>query len=212
MNNMNKTFKRYLTYIFIALIFSCVMSLFMGCSGKNVGVVDSGVKDIVVEQEKTTSFKTTTYSSPFLEFKYPDDWELYTENYNIPDMDTVVIYKGYINLPHNDNNMVLIMIGRNNNTTIKTSIEARDISLSKLTNLVKAGKAELKGKSILNDNIAIYDAITWDRTPMRVKTYYYINENGRFYAAYIMTYNDNWDKTQTQEIVRVFEESLKFKE
>jgi hypothetical protein len=208
------SFKRPLTLLLVFII------LFLsGCSNtaqttKSEPEQPKQIQEIaqpVIEQKITPSFPTTTYSSPFLEFVYPADWELYTDSFNIPDIDTVVVYRGYIELPHNDNNMVLIMVGRNNNTTIKTSVEIRDISLNKLINLEKAGKAELKDKGVINDNIATLDAINWDRTPMRMKTYYYINNDGKFYMAYITTYNDNWDKTQTQEIIKVFEQSLKFK-
>jgi len=165
----------------------------------------------VIEEKITPSFPISTYSSPFLEFNYPLDFELYTDDFEIPDMDTVVIYKGYIEETHDDSNMVLIMIGRNNDNTIKSSVEARDVTLNKLKNLEKAGKGELKGKGIINDNIATLDAVNWDKIPMRMKIYYYRNDEGKFYAAYITTYNDNWDKNKTQEIIKVFEESLKFK-
>ena len=165
----------------------------------------------VIEEKITPSFPISTYSSPFLEFNYPLDFELYTDDFEIPDMDTVVIYKGYIEETHDDNNMVLIMVGRNNDNDIKSSVEARDTSLNKLKDLEKEGKYELKDKGILNDDIVTLDAISWDKNPMRMKTYYYATNDGRFYTAYITTYNDNWDKIKTQEIIKVFEGSLKFK-
>lgn len=199
---MNK-FRNSLIILFLIFLLGV-----MGCNN----IIDNTQTTQTSKEKKITpSFPIKTYSSPFLEFNYPSDFELYTNDFEIPDMDTVVVYKGYIEENQDDNNMVLIMIGRNNDNTIKSSVEARDISYNKLKDLEEAGKGELKGKGIINGNIATLDAVNWDKIPMRMKIYYYINDEGKFYAAYITTYNDNWDKTKTQEIIKVFEESLKFK-
>lgn len=196
------------------LTISLCLVLFLGVIGCNkISEDNPKVKQESQTQEKeektNPSFPIETYSSPFFEFNYPADWKIDPDT-EMPDMDTVVVYKGYVEEPYDDTNMVYIMIGRKNDTNFKTAVEARDISLGNLEILIKEGKCELKGTGIINNNIAVLDAVQWDEYPIRIKTYYYTNGEGRFYMAAFCTCNENWDKTE--EIIKVFEESLKFKQ
>ena len=197
---LNKNFKRYFSYIIVSLVLSSFVCLLSGC--KDGVVVGS-------EKIENNSLSVKTYSSPFLEFNYPSNFELDPNGFKLSDMDTVVVYKGYIKEPYNDNNVVYIVVGRGNSTTIKTSIEARDMALSQLMNLISEGKCELKDKGVIKDNIATLDAVNWDTIPTRMKNYYYMNGEGRLYIATIFSYNDNWDVIS--QVVQGFEQSLKFK-
>ena len=189
------------------LIILLCLTLLLGVAGcKETTLQDVEAKQLL--QDKNYSF--STYSSPYLEFKYPSNWELDDGNMEIPDMDTVVVYKGYIKEPFDNNNMAFIMIGRRNDINVKTSVEVRDIALDKLDNLIKKGKCELKGKGIINENIATLDSINWDNNPMRMKTYYYSNGKDRYYIACFCVYNNNWD--DSKDILKTFEQTLKFKQ
>ncbi len=201
--------KKYLNNRFLMLLLLLLTLLLPGCTDNEIKTLtepkqqdtvkqSEGVK--TPEQKIIPSFSIKTYSTPFIEFDYPADWDESDEGY-FYEKDTIKVIIGDMEKG------TCITVKQKFDKSINSADQARTEFIELCDSMQNI--EYIDKESFLNGNIAILEGIVYGRFEAHAKEYFWNNGDGKTYQIEISTNNDNWDNLR--EIIQVFEQSIKFK-
>ena len=207
MKNKNTMNKYLISTLILILTISFLLS---GCTPKEVNTINNAVKakqENKIKDKKNIipNFRVKEYSNPNISFLYPANFKEDASKYLGNDNPVIFKVDNFADNEDITDNMIII-VGKLKDPKIKIS---EDIRKQYIDSDKELDIKVIDDKSFLNNNIAIYECINYEKGTSRIKRYFYAVGNGKYYIISISTNKDNWDNIKP--IIDVFEKSLKFK-